>query len=80
MLKIKNWNVMGQKMVMDKNGRNIEVGDYVKMVNRITGSIEDSGYVSKIEGKHVYLGKVYVNGRSVNTIYRASDLVVKYKF
>ena len=69
---------MDQKMVMDKNGRNIEVGDYVKMVNRITGSIEDSGYVSKIEGRHVYLGIVYKNGKGVNTIYNASDLIKKY--
>lgn len=70
---------MDQKIAKDKNGRNIEVGDYVKMVNRITGSIEDSGYVSKIEGRWIYLGKVYVNGKNVNTIYYGSDLVVMYK-
>jgi len=69
-----------EKMITDKNGRDIKVGDYVQMVNRITGSIEDSGYVSKIDGRHVYLGIVYENGKGVNMIYNASDLVVKYKF
>jgi hypothetical protein len=64
----------------DKNGRDIKVGDYVQMVNRITGSVEDSGYVSKIDGRQVYLGIAYENGNGVNTIYNASDLVVKYKF
>ena len=63
----------------DKNGRDINVGDYVQVVNRITGSIEDSGIITKIDGRHVYLGKVYVNGKGVNTIYNASDLVIKYK-
>jgi hypothetical protein len=69
-----------EKMITDKNGRDIKVGDYVQIVNRITGSVEDSGYVSKIDGRHVYLGIVYENGKGVNTIYNASDLVVKYKF
>ena len=63
----------------DKNGRDINVGDYVQVVNRITGSIEDSGIITKIDGRHVYLGIVYENGKGVNTIYNASDLVVKYK-
>lgn len=61
----------------DKNGAVIKVGDYVKVVNRITGSIEDSGIITKIDGKHIYLGIVYENGKGVNTIYYASDLVVK---
>jgi hypothetical protein len=69
-----------EKMITDKNGRDIKVGDYVQMVNRITGSVEDSGYVSKIDGRHVYLGIVYENGKGVNMIYNSSDLVVKYKF
>jgi len=64
----------------DKNGRDINVGDYVQVVNRITGSIEDSGIITKIDGRQVYLGIVYENGKGVNTIYNASDLVVKYKF
>jgi hypothetical protein len=69
-----------EKMITDKNGRDIKVGDYVQMVNRITGSIEDSGYVSKIDGRHVYLGIVYENGKGVNTIYYPRDLIVKYKY
>jgi hypothetical protein len=69
-----------EKMITDNNGRDIKVGDYVQMVNRITGSVEDSGYVSKIDGRHVYLGIVYENGKGVNMIYNSSDLVVKYKF
>ena len=69
-----------EKMITDKNGRDIKVGYYVQMVNRITGSVEDSGYVSKIDGRHVYLGIVYENGKGVNMVYNASDLVVKYKF
>ena len=40
----------------DKNGRYIKVGDYVKVVNRITGSIEDSGKITKIDGRQVHLG------------------------
>jgi hypothetical protein len=64
----------------DKNGRDINVGDYVQVVNRITGSIEDSGIVTKIDGRQVYLGIVYENGKGVNTIHNASDLVVKHKF
>lgn len=41
----------------DKNGRDIKVGDYVKVVNRITGSVEDSGKITKIEGRTVHLGE-----------------------
>jgi len=37
----------------DKNGRDIKVGDYVKVINRITGSVEDSGKISKIDGRQV---------------------------
>lgn len=62
----------------DKNGRDINVGDYVQVVNRITGSIEDSGIITKIDGKHIYLGIVYENGKGVNTIYYPSDLIKKY--
>jgi hypothetical protein len=63
--------------VTDRNGRNIELGDYVQVINRITGSTKDSGYVSKIDGKHVYLGVVYENGKGVNTIYYSDEVIVK---
>lgn len=39
---------MEVKMITDKNGAVIKVGDYVKVVNRITGYIEDSGIITKI--------------------------------
>jgi len=41
----------------DKNGRDIKVGDYVKVVNRITGLVEDYGMITKIEGNYIHLGK-----------------------
>jgi len=63
--------------ITDKNGRKIELGDYVHVVNRTTGFIEDSGYVSKIDGKQVYLDVVYENGKGVNTIYYSDKIVVK---
>jgi len=44
------------------------------------GSIEDLGYVTKIDVRHVYLGIVYENGKGVNTIYYPRDLIVKYKY
>jgi len=37
----------------DKNGRDIKVGDYVKVVNRITGLVEDYGMITKIEGNYI---------------------------
>jgi hypothetical protein len=61
----------------DKNGRTIGLGDYVHVVNRTTGFIEDSGYVSKIDGKQVYLDVVYENGKGVNTVYYSDNIVVK---
>jgi hypothetical protein len=67
---------METKMTTDKNGRDIKVGNYVQVVNRITGSIEDSGVITKIEGKQVHLGAGYVDGILVSLIY-LSDQVIK---
>jgi hypothetical protein len=67
---------METKMTTDKNGRDIKVGNYVQVVNRITGSIEDSGVITKIEGKQVHLGDGYVDGIPVSLIY-LSDQVIK---
>lgn len=57
----------------DKYGRDIKVGDYVKVVNRITGLFEDSGKITKIEGRMVHLGEV--NGVK---IFYYRDRVIKY--
>ena len=46
---------MGAKTTTDKNGRDVTIGDYVQVVNLITGWVEDSGVVCKIEGKRVFL-------------------------
>ena len=59
----------------DKNGAVIKVGDYVKMVNRITGSVEDFGVITKIEGRQVHLGTETVNGVSFDNIYLRSDVI-----
>ena len=64
------------KMTTDKNGRDLNIGDYVQVVNRITGSIEDSGVITKIEGRYVHLGVSYVDGREISIIY-LSDRVIK---
>jgi len=63
--------------MQDKNGRDIEVGDYVKKVNRITRSAEDDGYVSKIDDGFVYLKSIYENGEDKH--YYSDDLVVEWK-
>ena len=60
----------------DKNGREINVGDFVQVVNRIKGSIEDSGIITKIDGKQVHLGAGYIDGKLVSLIY-LSDRVIK---
>ena len=57
----------------DKYVRDIKVGDYVKVVNRITGLFEDSGKITKIEGRMVNLGEV--NGVK---IFYYRDRVIKY--
>jgi hypothetical protein len=68
---------MDLEITTDKNGRTIKVGDYVQKVNRITGSIEDSGVVTMIIGNHVYLGAGYVDGKLINLIYFSDELIVK---
>jgi hypothetical protein len=60
----------------DKNGRDIKVGDYVKVVNRITGSIEDSGKITKIDGRQVHLGVKLIDIVVIDNVY-LSDQIVK---
>ena len=61
----------------DKNGRIIEVGDYVKVINRITGSIEDSGVITKIDGRQVHIGiGTNIIGMEVSNVY-LSDQIIK---
>lgn len=62
----------------DKNGREIKVGDYVKVINRITGSVEDSGKITKIDGKQVHLGVgENILGMVISNVY-LRDQVIKY--
>ena len=61
----------------DKNGRDIKVGDYVKVINRITGSIEDSGMITKIDGKQVHLGVELIDSVEIDNVY-LRDQVIKY--
>ena len=62
----------------DKNGRDIKVGDYVKVINRITGSVEDSGMITKIDGKQVHLGVgENILGMVISNVY-LRDQVIKY--
>ena len=62
----------------DKNGREIKVGDYVKVVNRITGSVKDSGKITKIDGKQVHLGVgTNIIGMEISNVY-LRDQVIKY--
>jgi hypothetical protein len=69
---------MEVEMTRDKNGAVIKVGDYVKVVNRITGSIEDSGVITKIEGRQVHLGVESVNGVSFDNIYLRGNVIKQY--
>jgi len=69
---------MEVEMTRDKNGAVIKVGDYVKVVNRITGSIGDSGVITKIEGRQVHLGVESVNGVSFDNIYLRGNVIKKY--
>lgn len=68
---------MEVKMTTDKNGRDINIGDYVQVVNRITGSVEDSGYIKKIEGKKVFLDGL-VDIEFFEIMYYADTVVKKY--
>jgi hypothetical protein len=63
-------------MTTDKNGRDIKVGDYVKVINRITGSIEDSGKITKIDGRQVHLGVKLIDIVVIDNVY-LSDQIVK---
>jgi len=60
----------------DKNGAVIKVGDYVKVVNRITGFVEDSGVITKIEGKYVHLGNgTNINGMVISDVYFRDEVI-----
>jgi hypothetical protein len=62
----------------DKNGREIKVGDYAKVVNRITGSVEDSGQITKIDGRQVHIGiGENIIGMEISNVY-LRDQIVKY--
>jgi len=63
-------------MTTDKNGRDIKVGDYVKVINRITGSVEDSGKITKIDGRQVHLGVKLIDIVVIDNVY-LSDQIVK---
>jgi len=62
-------------MTTDKNGRDIKVGDYVKVVNRITGSIEDSGKITKIDGRQVHLGVKLIDIVVIDNVYLRDQIV-----
>ena len=68
---------MDQEITTDKNGKTIKVGDYVQKVNRITGSVEDSGVVTMVKGRYVHLGAGYVDGKLMNLVYFSDELIVK---
>ena len=75
----KHINVMEGEMTTDKNGADIKVGDYVKVVNRITGSIEDSGVITKIEGRQVHLGVgTNIIGMQVSDVYLRDQVIKQY--
>jgi hypothetical protein len=68
---------MGVEMTRDKNGRDIKVGDYVKVVNRITGLVEDYGMITKIEGNYIHLGNgKNIDGMVISDVY-FRDQVIK---
>lgn len=63
----------------DKNGRDIKVDDYVKVINRITGSVEDSGKITKIDGRQVHLGVgTNIIGMEVSNVYLSDQIVKQY--
>lgn len=62
-------------MTTDKNGRDIKVGDYVKVINRITGSVEDSGKITKIDGKQVHLGVELIDSVEIDNVYWMDQIV-----
>lgn len=59
----------------DKNGRDIKVGDYVKVINRITGSVEDSGKITKIDGRQVHLGVELIDSVEIDNVYWMDQIV-----
>ena len=67
---------MEVEMTTDKNGRNIKVGDYVKVVNRITGLAEDSGMITKIEGNYLHLGNgKNIDGMVISDVYFRDEVI-----
>jgi hypothetical protein len=59
----------------DKNGRDIKVGDYVKVINRITGSVEDSGKITKIDGRQVHLGVELIDNVEIDNVYLRDQII-----
>lgn len=68
---------MGVETTTDKNGLDIKVGDYVEVINRVTGWVEKSGYVCKIEDKQVFL-RGYVDIECIEMGYYADQVIKKY--
>jgi hypothetical protein len=67
---------MGVEMTRDKNGRDIKVGDYVKVVNRITGLVEDYGMITKIEGSYIHLGNgKNIDGMVISDVYFRDEVI-----
>jgi hypothetical protein len=53
----------------------IKVGDYVKVINRITGSVEDSGKITKIDGRQVHLGVKLIDIVVIDNVYLRDQIV-----
>lgn len=68
---------MEVKMTTDKNGRDINVGDYVQVINRITGSVENSGFICKIEDKKVFL-RNYIDIECIEMGYFQDEIIKQY--
>ena len=67
---------MEVEMTRDKNGRDIKVGDYVKVVNRITGLVEDYGMITKIEGSYIHLGNgKNIDGMVISDVYFRDEVI-----
>ena len=58
--------------------QDIKVGDDGKVINRSTGSVEESGKITKIDGRQVHLGVgTNIIGMEISNVY-LRDQVIKY--